>query len=281
MLTVGLLLIGPVQAQSPAELPTVSVPTLTLRDALNIAARNSVTLKQSRADASAVSASAESARAQERPTLSTTTYGTVGDSSNILTTSPGVSPQNLFVVAPRGFADQNLMLMVPLFTGGRLEGASASAQKQGEAAELSVQAARLTVADTVTEDYAAAALRQALVGVAQARLDAEDEQVRVTQEKVITGRLAPVDLLREQAEQADARQSLLEAQNDAAEATDCSQNGAGGFAGVIHYPVRHARHFGGNHDTSCHFVGGTPSGRHPPSGTPGGPASGGSGAGGS
>ena len=51
---------------------------------------------------------------------------------------------------------------------------------------------------------------------AQARLDAEDEQVRVTQEKVLTGRFAPVELLREQAEQADARQSLLRAQNDAA-----------------------------------------------------------------
>ena len=74
------------------------------------------------------------------------------------------------------------------------------------------------MADAVTEDYAAAALRQALVGVAQARQDAEDEQVRVTQEKVKTGRLAPVDLLREQAEQADARQALLAAQNDAAQA---------------------------------------------------------------
>jgi len=37
----------------------------------------------------------------------------------------------------------------------------------------------------------------------------------VTQEKVNTGRSAPVDLLREQAEQADARQVLLAAQNNA------------------------------------------------------------------
>lgn len=38
----------------------------------------------------------------------------------------------------------------------------------------------------------------------------------MTQEKVNTGRSAPVDLLREQAEQADARQVLLAAQNNAA-----------------------------------------------------------------
>jgi len=163
-------------------------------------------------------AAARSARAQTRPGLSTTTYATAGDSSNILTTSPGVVPQNIFAVPPRGFADQNLMLMVPLLTGGRLNSNVAAARSQGEAAQLSVSASRLTVAEAVTEDYTNAALQQALVGVAQARRTAEDEQVRETAEKVRAGRSAPVDLLREQAEQADARQALLAVQNGAAQA---------------------------------------------------------------
>jgi len=139
----------------------------------------------------------------------------MGDTSNILTSSPGVMPQNIFAVPPRGFADQNLMLMIPLLTGGRLGNNVTATRKQGEAAGLTVQAAGLTVTETVTEDYTTAALQQALVAVAQARLNAEDEQVRVTQEKVTTGRVAPVDLLREQAEQADARQALLTAENGA------------------------------------------------------------------
>lgn len=201
-----------------ADPPVINSAGLSLRAALAVAASNNLTLKQRQADADSAMAAARSVRAQTRPGLSTTTYATAGDSSNILTTSPGVVPQNIFAVPPRGFADQNLMLMVPLLTGGRLNSNVAAARSQGEAAQLSVSASRLTVAEAVTEDYTNAALQQALVGVAQARRTAEDEQVRETAEKVRAGRSAPVDLLREQAEQADARQALLAVQNGAAQA---------------------------------------------------------------
>ena len=196
-------------------LPTVTAPALSLQDALQIAARNSVTLKQAGADADAAAAAAQSANAATQPGLSTTTYATTGDSSNTLTTSPGVDPRNVARVPPHPFADQNLMLMVPLFTGGSLKSSADAARQQGEAARLTAQASRLTVTEAVTEDYADAALQAALVAVAQSHLSAEDEQVRVTQEKVQTGRLAPVDLLREQAEDADAQQALLAARNSA------------------------------------------------------------------
>ncbi len=196
--------------------PTVNDGALSLRGALAIAAQDNVTLKQAQADADAAAAAARSALAPTRLGLSATTYATEGDSANILTTSPGVSPLNLFNVAPRAFADQDLMLMLPLYTGGRLSGNVGAARGQADAARLSVRASVLTVMDAVTQAYTDAALRQALVSVAQARLDAEDAQVQVTQEKVSTGRLAPVDLLREQAEDADARQALLAARNDAA-----------------------------------------------------------------
>ena len=139
-----------------------------------------------------------------------------GTRPNIFTTSPGVAPQNLFNVPPRGFADQNLMLMVPLYTGGRIAGRTQAGRSQAAAATASLDAARLSVVASVTEAYATALLRQSLVDAARSRLTAEDEQVRVTQEQVNAGRSAPVDLLREQAEQADARQALLRAQNDAA-----------------------------------------------------------------
>jgi len=199
--------------QSMPAPPVISSAALSLRGAFSVASANSPALKQVQADADSASATARSTGAQTKPSLSATTYGTVGDSSNILTSSPGVTPQNIFAVPPHGFANQDLMLMVPLFTGGRLGGASASARRQGEAAALLVQASRLTVTEAVTEDYANAVRQEALVDVAQARLTAEDEQVRVTHEKVDAGRSAPVDLLRELAEQADAQQAMLAARN--------------------------------------------------------------------
>lgn len=203
----------PASSQTLPDLPTVTNSTLTLKDALRIAAVNGVTLKQARADAGIASASARSADAQSKVSVSATTYGTAGDSANILTTSPGVLPQNIFSVPPHGFADQNLMLMVPIFTGGKLKYNSESASRQSQAAESNRQAAELTVTETVMEDYTTVLLQSALVAVAQSRVTAEDEQVRETSARVSTGRLAPVDLLREQAEQADARQALLAAQN--------------------------------------------------------------------
>lgn len=119
-------------ADGPAlpDLPIVNNAGLSLTDALSVASANSLTLRQARADADVAAANARSAQAQTRPGLSTTTYGTVGNSANILTSSPGVLPQNVFSVAPRGFADQNLMLMVPIYTGGRLEGNVAGARQQ-------------------------------------------------------------------------------------------------------------------------------------------------------
>lgn len=206
-----------VEAAPPLpDLPVVNAPALSLSDALALARTDNVTLRQRQAAAEAADAGAESAQAQTQPSLSTTTYAALGDSSNILTTSPGVMPQNLFAVPAHGFADQDLMLMVPLFTGQKLQNTAAAARAQGQAATLDMQGTTLNVTKTITTDYANAALGQALINAAQARLTAENEQVRITQKKVTTGRLAPVDLLREQAEQADAQQGLLAAQNQAA-----------------------------------------------------------------
>ncbi len=199
--------------------PAPAAPhTLSLQDALALAQVSNVSIQQRQADAEAASASARSAQAQQKPSVSTTTYGTVGDSSNTFSTSPGVDPRNVIRIPPGPFADQNLMLMVPLFTGGSLAGRTASSRSQASAAQAGVAGTRLTVSSEVTSAYANAALGNALVAVAQAQQSAEDEQVRVTAEKVQTGRLAPVDLLREQAAQAEARQSVLAAVNAQAQA---------------------------------------------------------------
>ncbi|MGI4792350.1 MAG: efflux RND transporter permease subunit, partial [Janthinobacterium lividum] len=201
----------PTRADTPTQ-------TLSLSQAIALGTVGSPDLLGAQADAEAAAAAVHSASAQTRLGLSTTTYATVGDSSNILTTSPGVAPQNIFLVPSHGFADQNLMLMLPLTTGGRLEANLKAAQKQSTASAFSASAVRLQVRSAITQAYANALLGSALVDAAQSRLTAEDEQVRITQERVTVGRSAPVDLLREQAEQADAHQAVLEAQNNAATA---------------------------------------------------------------
>ena len=218
ILLVCLVVLGVMPLSTRADVPTLTAAkaNLSLQDAVNVALANNLTVKEAQADSDAASAEARSAQAPSKLSLSTTTYATTGDSPNIFTTSPGVAPQNLFTVPPHGFADQNLMLMIPLSTGGRIGGRMEAGRSQAAAAAFSLQASRLSVMETVTEAYATVLLRRSLADTAQSRLTAEDEQVRVTQEKVTVGRSAPVDLLRELAEQADAKQALLRAQNDAA-----------------------------------------------------------------
>ena len=200
-------------AVASPEAPPAAI-TLSLTEAVAVADIHSPVALRQEADVKIAGAAARGAQSQEKPSLSATTYGSVGDSSNILTSAPGVTPQNLFAVPSRAFADQNLTLMVPLSTGGRLRGAADAARRQSDAAALTTQSTRLGIDQSVTEAYVAVLLAQDLLVAAQARLDAEDEQVRVTGERVTTGRSAPVDLLREQAEQSDARQMLLSGQND-------------------------------------------------------------------
>ena len=201
-------------AQDTASQPVVRA--LSLADALSMAVEHNPSLKQADAQWDASIATLGNARAQSAPTISTTTYAAAGDSANNLSSAPGVAPQNILTTPTSGFVDQNITLMVPVFTRGRLGDAIGSARNLSESARLDANAQRISVTEAVTEAYADAAVQQSLVGVAQARLDAENEEVRETTAMVADGRLAAVDLLREQAEQADAAGSLLAAENQEA-----------------------------------------------------------------
>lgn len=201
--------------QTLPDLPVIN-QSLSLADAIKIGLANNQTIKQSQADVQTSSAAVEAANAHKSINLATTTYAFSGDTSDILASSPGVAPENYANLPPRGVVDQNLILMAPLFTGGMLEGDVRSAHDAQAASRSTANETRLMVQESIVEAYAKALVASAITDVAQSRLDAENEQVRVTQEEVKTGRLAPADLLREQAEQADAQQSVLEAQNNAA-----------------------------------------------------------------
>jgi len=209
------LLVAPL-AHADTDTPPVINGPISYTQALALADAHSIAIAQSRADAGVSRASVRSAKAQEGAAISATTYASAGDSSNILTGASSVAPQNFLLSSPKGFADQNITLMVPLYTGGRLHGAANVALEQSLAADENVKASMLASESSVAQAYLAAALQSSLIDVAQSRVSAELAQVAIAQDKVGSGKLAQVDLLREQAELAEANQSLLKAKNDAA-----------------------------------------------------------------
>ncbi len=209
----------PVSAQSGSSasgasaldgLPVIAA-RLTLSDAIHLADENNVSLAQVRAGSESARADSERAKAALSPSISTTTYATTGSESSIVTSAPGAMPQNIFGVPRNGYADQDLTLMVPLTSGGSLQKRAAGAAGTAKGAMLDVDASRLLLRKAVTEAYANVLLQNALVTSARSRVTTDEEQVRITQEKVNTGRLAPVDLLREQAELADAQSGAAQA----------------------------------------------------------------------
>ncbi|MDR3708229.1 MAG: TolC family protein [Capsulimonadaceae bacterium] len=199
------------------DLPNVR-RSLSLADAVALGRTYNLDLRASQADLAIANGIERSARAQAQPSASATTYGTVGDSANILSSAAGVAPQNLMTNAPKGFADQNVTVMVPLSTGGRIMSGIRAAMLRAKAAGLSEESTRIAVGSLIAQSYIRAQLTEALADVASARVKEEDEQVRETTAKVETGRLARVDLLREEAALQDAKREELAAINDAEQA---------------------------------------------------------------
>jgi outer membrane protein TolC len=194
-------------------LPVVTA-ALSIDDAISLGDRDNVQIAQARADISSANASESKAKSAVLPSLSATTYTTTGNESSIVTSSPGVDPQNIFNVPRNPFADEDVTVMFPLTTGGTLERLSAAAANSSEANQSDLAAVLLTVSERITELYVNVLLQEALLNSAQSALTEEEEQVRITEVKVSTGSLAPVDLLREQAELALAQSTVTQSEMD-------------------------------------------------------------------
>ncbi len=192
--------------------PVRAATPLTLDAAIAAAYAHNPDLAGSGADSRAAKADIAVADAQTKLRVSANAYATTGSMPNIVMSAPEVAPQSLIAVPSNGYVDQNFTATIPLATGGRLKSLVRGAKASSDAAALANAAMRRQVAADVASAYIEAGLDADLQAVAQGRVDVETEQVRVIGEKVANGKLAQVDQLREEAELADARQALTDAQ---------------------------------------------------------------------
>ncbi|HEY3333550.1 MAG TPA: TolC family protein [Capsulimonadaceae bacterium] len=188
---------------------------LTVDGAIAYALTHNPDLRGSVADAAGAAADTSAALAQQKLRVSANLYGTAGNMSNIVMSAPDVAPQSFVMVPSKGFVDQNITAAIPLTTGGRREALVRSARNTASAAASGRDAMAHHLAADVASAYIDAVLAADLQAVAQSRVDAETEQVRIVAERVANGKLAEVDNLREQAELADARQAFISAQTRA------------------------------------------------------------------
>jgi outer membrane protein len=193
--------------------PKIRQP-LSLREAVEIALRESPILRGAVAELKAAEAWLQMARSEKRWQLSVNAFASTGTESAILTSPPTVMPSATMLLLRRTFFDANAMLMLPIFTGGRLEALIRQAEAVRHATAAQLEAMRLDVVLETKLAYRRALLAREMVRVAEVYVAAMEERVRVDKVAAQVGRIPEFWVLRSEAELANARQMLANAQRD-------------------------------------------------------------------
>ncbi len=197
--------------------PRIDGP-LSLQEAIRSAQEHNPAIAAMRAQLGVTSAEVNSARAALSPQLSANSYATTGSYGSIVSSSPGVMPPYWLNVPRGGFLDQNLMLMLPLFTGGRLQAIVSSATWQRRAAEGELAETQAAVALLVQEAYFKALVAKQMVLVQESKVASAQELLRTTQAQFEAGKGIEASVQRVQAELSRAQRSLTSARNEEAKA---------------------------------------------------------------
>jgi outer membrane protein TolC len=193
--------------------PKIRQP-LSLREAVEIALRESPILRGAVAELKAAEARLQMARSEKRWQLSVNAFASTGTESAILASPPTIMPSATMLLPRRTFFDANAMLMFPIFTGGRLEALVHQAEAVRHATAAQLEAMRLDVALETKLAYRRALLAREMVRVAEVYVAAMEERVRVDKVAAQVGRIPEFWVLRSEAELANARQMLANAQRD-------------------------------------------------------------------
>lgn len=193
--------------------PQISGP-LSVQRAVDIALKGNLEVQAMQDEAAAAGHETRATRAMTRLQVSANTYLSTGSMPNVLGSSPGVMPAGVVVAPAKSFADQNLTLMVPLYTGGRLGGLVRAASEREKSARAGVGSAQVDAALMVKDAYYRSLLAAEMVKVAQARVDAARALVENTRAMFEAGKGIQASVSRAEAEQADGQRMLTSALND-------------------------------------------------------------------
>jgi outer membrane protein len=148
------------------------------------------------------------------PRVSLNGYATSGSYGAVFPSSPTVDPGNLLSTPSGRLADGNVMLMVPLWTGGLLQAQAKSAEKLASASADDAREMELDVVLSVEDAFLLGQLADATVEAAKAKVTSLNEIVRTTQARFDAGKEIQASVLRVRAEFLDAQRGLRLAEGD-------------------------------------------------------------------
>lgn len=188
---------------------------VSMDEAVAIALRESPVLRGSEAELDAAAARLKEARAELRPWASVNGFLSDGNNPAIVSTPPATQPGMTMALSRGRFSDANLMVMYPLFTGGRLGAMVRHRAALRDATQADLESVRQEVALMTRTAYRESIARRSLVDVATARLREDEERLRQDQERLKQEQVPSYYIQRDLAEVAATRQEVTNAQRDA------------------------------------------------------------------
>ena len=215
ILLAATLAAGPHASSAGESLPRIE-GALTMDDVVTLALEHSRKIKASGADQRAMISMRREALAGFLPSLSANGYLINQNMTSNIYSSAGDTMARNFQLAPTNkFQDFNLTAMWPLFSGGRTYYGYKAAKARAEAAEQMLRGSEMDVAMQVRLDYIAALKEAENARVTGDLVRQTEERLRVSREEFSAGRAAQFNVLREEAELANAIQMETMAKNQA------------------------------------------------------------------
>ena len=187
---------------------------ISLDDAIKIALSNNPELLIKKSEVKKAGSEVREISAMRLPSISSTYYWSAGNSSNILSSPQGISPQSSMVVPRKNFNDLNVTMMLPIYTGGTLS----ANERQAKLMEISekdmLQEKENEIAFNVTELYYRVLFADEYLKVVSNWLTLVNAQLNRTKSLLEVGKVPKADLLRDEAELANIKQSQTEALNN-------------------------------------------------------------------
>jgi len=206
---------GPPAVGAGETLPRIEGP-LTKEQVVTLALEHSRRVKASGADQRAMASMKRESLAGFFPQVSMNGYLVYQNMTSNIYNSAGDSMARNFQLAPTNrFRDLNFTAMWPIFSGGRTYYGYRAAYARAEAAILMLRGTEIEVAMQARLDYIAAVREQENARVTGELLRQTEERLRVSREEFAAGRVARFNVLRDEAELANAIQMDTVARNQA------------------------------------------------------------------
>jgi len=217
MVLLGVALVPvPRAAGGEESLPRIEGP-VTMDQAVSLALEHSRKIKAAAADERAMRSMQREATSGFFPQASANGYLVNQNMTpNIYTSAGDTMARNYLFAGTNRTQDLNLSVMWPLFSGGRTYYGYKAARSRAEAAVLMREGTELDVAMQARLDYIAVVREQENARVTGELLKQTEERLRVSREELEAGRVARFNVLRDEAELANAIQLDTAARSQAA-----------------------------------------------------------------